>query len=310
MPFASQIHLAQLPPWYENISRGALERAVALSQAQYAPFQGQRVAPLGDDLRRAEELSRREGLYLPYLQSAEQGFNRAATPFTQSYQAYMNPYQQSVLDRIRTEGLRTFNEGIMPALESRFVRGGHYGGGMHRQLAERAARDAQQAIGDRQQQALASGYQQAGQLHATDMARQMEAARQMGELGRQRQAGHLSDIAALEASGERSRGIRQQDLGEGYRDFLQQREYPWQQLSNLSGSIAGTPYSSQGLQYMHQDPQQQLNRSGQIGSLAGQLYGLNRASGNRGFKKGGAVKSDKLQMKSGLAALVKKKRAK
>ena len=309
MPYASSIHLNQLPPWYEAISRGMLERSQQLSQAPYAPFTGPRVAEMTPDLRRAEELSRREGVYLPYLQSAEQGFAQAATPFTQNFQAYMNPYMQAVLDRLRTEGLRTFNEGIRPGLESTFVRGGTYGGGMHRKLTERAARDVQQAIADRQQQALASGYQQAGQLHATDMARQMEAARQMAALGQQRQAGHLADIAALESSGERARGIRQENLATGYSDFLQQREYPWQQISNLYGAVAGTPYSSQGMQYLHQQPEQQLNRSGQIGQLAGQLYGLNRASGGRGlFKKGGSV-SNELNMKSGLAS-IKKKRVK
>lgn len=307
MPFNTVVSLAQLPPYLENLSRANLEEAARLSRAPYLPYQHERVAPLNQDLLRAHEISRREGIYLPYMQAAEQGFQQASTPFTQQYQAYMNPYQQAVLDRIRTEGLRTFNEGIMPSLESRFVRGGGYGGSLHRRLSERAARDAQEAIGNRQQQALASGYQQAGQLFSSDQARRMEAARQMGELGRQRQAGHLADIAALESAGERQRGQEQSRLAQRYSDYLRQFEYPWQQISNFSGALSGTPYSSQGAQYYHTPPEPQLNRAGQIGQLAGQLYGLNRAGGNRGFfKKGGSVNKE-LQMKSGLSSLKKKR---
>ncbi len=308
MPYQTSFGLQQLPPWFEAISRGMLERAQGLSQAPYAPFGGPRVAGMNPDLNRAEALGRQEGLYMPYLNQAQQGFQNAATPFHQNYQNYLNPYIQSVLDRQRTEGLKTFNEGIMPALDSRFIKGGHFGGGMHRGLAERAARDVQQSIGDRQQQTLAGNWQQAGQLHATDAARQMQSAQQIGNLAPQRQAGHLADISALESQGERGRGMRQQDLDVGYRDFLRQTEYPWSQLSNLSGAISGTPHSSQAMQYNHTPAEPQMNRSGQIGQLAGQLYGLNRYAGGQGFKKGGQVKKQGLQMNSGLAGIKRKKK--
>lgn len=299
MPYQSSVVLNQAPPWLEAISRELIERGQGLSRQAYAPFQGARVAPLNQDLQRAEALGRQEELYMPYLNAAQQGYNQASQPFYQNYQNYMNPYQQAVLDRIRTEGLRTFNEGIMPSLSARFIQGGHYGGGIHRGLAERAARDTQQQIGDRQQQALAQGYQQAAQIQASDASRQLDAARRTAELAQLRQAGHLADISALESQGERARGIRQNDLDVGYRDFLRQSEFPWQQLSNLQGSISGVPFSSQAMQYSHTPPEPQLNRSGQIGALAGQLYGLNRSLGGRGYKKGGKISSI-LKMKSGI----------
>ena len=307
MPYQSHVSLQQLPPWYEAISRGMLEKAYGLSQTPYAAYPGPRLAPYNPDLERAETLGRKEETYMPYLSAAQKGYEQAATPFTQNYQAYMNPYMQSVLDRIRTEGLRTFNEGILPGLDSRFIKKGTFSGGMHRDLAERAARDVQQSIADRQQQALAAGYQQAGQLHATDMSRQLEAARQIANLGQLRQAGHLADISALESQGERARNLKQQSLDTGYRDFLRQTEHPWQQLSNLSGAISGTPHSSQALQYLHTPPEPQWNRSAQIGQLAGQLYGMNRAGGNRGFKKGGSVNKN-FEMKSGLPPVKKVKK--
>jgi hypothetical protein len=293
----SQINLNQLPPWYGDISRRMLERAEALSRAQYAPFRGPaRVAPLNNDLNRAENLGRQEQTYMPYLNTAETAYGRAGASFPGNYQAYMNPYQQAVVDKINREGLKTFNEGIMPALDARFIKGGHFGGGIHRGLAERAARDTQQAISERQQEALARGYQQAAQIHASDMGRQLDIGRQYANLGQLRQAGHLADIATLESQGERARGIRQQDLDVGYRDYLRQTEYPWSQLSNLSAAVAGTPYSSQGMQYTHVPPEQQWNRAGQLGQLAGQLYGLNRNLGGR-FKEGGSIKE--LKMNSG-----------
>jgi hypothetical protein len=299
MPYTSNIQLQQLPPWLESISKSMAERAQGLSQAAYRPYEGRRLAEPNQDIRRAETLGRQEGLYLPYL--------NAAQPFPQFSQEYMNPYMSAVTDRLRNEGLRTFHEGILPSLESTFVRRGTYGGSMHRRLAERAARDVQQSIADRQQQALASGYQQAAQTFASDRARQLQAARETSQLGQLRQAGQLADIAALESQGERARGLSQQGLDIGYRDYLRQHEYPWSQISNLSGTISGAPHSSQGMQYLHTPPEPQWNRAGQIGQLAGQLYGLNRMTGNQGFKKGGNVTKG-LEMRSGLASITKKKK--
>ncbi len=237
----------------------------------------------------------------------------AATPFHQDYQKYMNPFIQSILDKQRTEGLRTFNEGIMPALSSQFIQRGTYGGGMHRGLAERAARDVQQSIGDRQMQTLAGGFQQAAQIHASDADRRLQAANQIAGLGQKRQAGNVADIATLGAQGERNRGIRQQDLDVGYNNFLRQSEYPWSQLSNLSSAISGSQIPSQALQYNQTPGTPQLNMAGQMGQLGGQLYGLRQANGGS-FKKGGKVEKKTvkqgLPMHSGIGKPKRKKGAK
>lgn len=311
MSVTSSALFQNLPPWYEQLSRNLMERAHGLSELGYRPFPGQRVAPTNPDLNRADVLGRQEGLYKPYLNQAQEMSQSAATPFHQNFQNYMNPFIQSILDRQRTEGLRTFNEGIMPALESRFVQGGQYGGGMHRGMAERAARDVQQSIGDRQQQTLAGAYQQAAQTHASDADRRLQAASLIGGLGQRAQAGNIADVATLGSQGERTRGMNQQGLDMGYNDFIRQYEHPWGQLSNFSGALRGASIPSQAMQYSQTPVAPQLNTAGQIGQLSGQLYSGSQMNGGRLFKDGGKVAKKPLKkglpMHSGLPKFKKKK---
>lgn len=310
MPTTSNVYRNNFSPTYEAILRNMLERAHGLSELPYRPFNGNRIAPMNEDLTRANSLGRQEGLYSPYFNQAQSMYQSAAKPFHQDYQNYMNPYIQSILDKQRTEGLRTFNEGIMPALDSRFIQGGTFRGGVHREMAGRAARDVQQSIADRQQQTLAGAYQQAAQTHATDTDRQLQAAGRIADLGQRRQAGNIADIATLENQGDRQRGVAQQSLDTRYRDFLRQSEYPQAQLSGLTSALAGAPQSSQGLQYVNTPAEPQLNRMGQMAQLSGQLYGARQAGV---FKQGGKVAKKRKAVRQGLpmhSGLGKSKRKK
>jgi len=300
----SQVNMQQQAPYRDAIAKAGLERAFALSQSEFKPFNGPlRVAPYNNlspqdaaragqkDISEAERLGRRTGIYQPFFNDAAQGYGQASNPFYKNYHNYLNPYMEAVLNRLRSEGERSFNEGIMPALASTFIQNGNYGGTLHANMAERAARDAHQRILDSQHQALASGYQQAGQMHAADQDRLLSASNNRAQLGQMSQAANIADVAALENQGERARNLNQENLDVGYRDYLRQTEHPWQQLSNLSGAMQGFPYSSQGMTYMQQPATPQLNRTGQMAQLAGQLSGLaQNFGGGRRFKEGGGLK--------------------
>ena len=89
-------------------------------------------------------------------------------------------------------------------------------------------------------------------------------AAQMGGLGQQlgaatTQIGALqSGAQGLQAFGAQARGIEQAKLAEGYRDFIEAREYPAGQIRQMVGALSGAPIRSYGEE-----------RSGSVGTPVG-----------------------------------------
>ena len=65
-----------------------------------------------------------------------------------------------------------------------------------------------------------------------------------GVLGQIGQSAAMKDAAALEGIGTTQQNLTQQNLNTAYQDFLSQRQYPWDQLNNMSNIIRGLPTSS------------------------------------------------------------------
>jgi hypothetical protein len=290
MPFFPGMSEQNLPPWLLDIYQSIAHRARQLAEAPHEHYRGERIAPIPTDIQTAHYLGKQYGLYEPYLRRAEEMMEGAQAPFYEQYQKYMNPYQQAVVNRISEEGMRNLNENIIPALEAKFVKLGQHGSSRHADLSKRAAREIQNEISANQAKALSSGYQQAAQLFNADMARRLEGAREMSTLGGLKQAGRLADIAAL---GEQGRYQQQQEQAKrdvAYQDFLRQLEYPHQMLAQQTGVMSGVPVPTQSTT-MYQTPgAPQMNILGQLGNLAGNIYGARLATNK---KRGGSIRETK-----------------
>lgn len=288
MPVFSQFQGGDIQPWLTHILQRTGARSEALMNEPYQAYNRPRIAPFNADLLRAHDLGRNTGLNVPYLQGAERFTNQAAQGFPENVNRYMNPYQQQVVNRIGQEGARTLNERLIPALSGQFAGLGQHGSTQHHRLLTQATRQLQDDILGRQQAALASGYQQAGQLHASDQERTLQAGRTMAQLGTARQAGNIADISALEQQGERQRGFNQQQANVGYEDFLRQVNQPREALAHHASVLHGFPAAQSQFGITQVPGQPQPNTVSQLGPLAGQLYGANRAFG--GHKAGGLIK--------------------
>lgn len=97
-------------------------------------------------------------------------------------------------------------------------------------------------------QAAMSGYgnlaQLAGNQAQQQAQQQLAAAGQLSALGQAGQTMNLKDLAALEAVGQTQQQQGQKSLDLAYQDFLNQRNYPAQQLSMMNALIRGLPYST------------------------------------------------------------------
>ena len=228
--------------YLEDLAKGiGAARGVDLTQL-YGP---QFVAPESALTQQARGLASGLGGYQPYLQSAQQ-FQQAAAAGTgpTAYQAYMSPYQQSVIDTTLREYDVQAQRGL-PTLAAQAVQQGAFGGGR-----EGVQRAEYQATSDRnraalQAQLLQQGYGQAQQAAQQNYLNQLQLAQGQVGLGTTAQSLLGTQLAGLTTlgGGETS---QQQALLEAQRQLAQQQAYQPLNIAERYGQgivplIAGYP---------------------------------------------------------------------
>jgi hypothetical protein len=212
------------------------------------------------------DIAAREALKFGDTQRSELGSRAAAAG---AFGGYRHGLQESGIDQgvrqqvgdIKTKGLQdAFNRGIglfegdrgaMQAANSQRMQAlqgglGAYGQGL----------GAQQFGYGFGQQALGGQANVYGQMGNLGMG--------LGSLGQQEQNMAFDRWGNLESSGTRNRALNQTGLDMGYEDFLNQQQYPQQQLSWMSSILNGFP--SQGMNTTQNTAQ---NRPGAFQSMLG-----------------------------------------
>ncbi len=286
-------------PWFQQMNKEAAERSYALAMRPYAHYQGApenfdwrtRIAPFNPIYQMVNEsVAPAIGAHAPYINQAEQAFQRSMTPFNQQAQEYMNPYTQNVVNRISELGGRTFQENILPQLEHSFLGLGHHGSSQHRGMAERAARDLQSEILARQGQLLHSGFENAAARHSADQARAQNAASGLAGLGEAAQSGHLRGAGALSNIADMVQRQEQSRLDLPYQEFQRQEQYPRTALAEHMGSISGIPVATQSYGVTQPAAQMQQNTIGRLGDFAGSILGARLA-----HKAGGHISEPRMK---------------
>ena len=204
------------------------------------------------------------GAYKPFLQSA----SALASP--SSYQQFMSPYQQDVIN----ETLREFDvqaqKGI-PSIAAQAVSKGVLGGGR-----EGVMRSEYQATSDRnraalQAQLLGQGFQQAQQLNQQALANQLN-------LAGQQQAFLGQDVGALSTLGAQNQAQLQAELAAQQQLAQQQLQQPLtaaqQYGQGVTSLIAG--YPGQTTQVTAPSPSPIMTAIGAGGTLAGIYRAFNQ----------------------------------
>lgn len=301
MPYTFSGQYENLPDWYKAIIRNSIEQSESLRQQQYPNYPGPRVATPSNFTAKSYEKARGLGAQERYYDEAARLMRPSSVPYSSQVEPYLNPFMKHVVEALGRQGTRTFNENILPALEAKFVNLGQHGSSRHRGLAERAARDVQEEILRKQQEALAQGYSEASNTNLAEKMRNLEAGRGFGNLGLHAQRGAHEDINMINALGTQQQQQNQHVLNEQQAEFWRRQMWPHQMLSQHQSVISGIPSPSLGTSTMAYTPPQavpQLNTLGNLGGLATGLYGtLNQPR----LKKGGHL---------GLSSLMFKKRKK
>ena len=232
-PFAKEV-LGEAQQLYKaNIERG------------YDPFTGQTIAPFTPEQQRSMEgISGLVGTSRPLQEEALATYRQGAEQFTgDTAQQYMSPYQQAVTDIEKREAQRNFEGNILPRLEAQAVGAGAMSGLGSRAGVEfaEAQRNQAQLLSDIQAKGQQAAFQDASRRFEQQKNRERAMAGDVSQLGPAMFASGLQEQGALGAVGEQKQQLAQSALDEAYFKFLEEEQYPQQQLANYSGFVYGNP---------------------------------------------------------------------
>lgn len=203
----------QLPDYAHPYAVNLLERGYGLSNSEYQPYQGQRIADLTPEHQAGLSMTRDRALYgAPDVNAA-----RAQNAYT-SAGGYLtpesNPYLKGNVDAAMNA--------VRGQVNSQFNSAGGYGGSAHQEmLTGQLANKANEMYG--------ANYvnERANQLRAAVLAPQF------GQMD-------YADSQALLGVGDVYGRQQQNLLNQQYDDFQRQSNYPYQQLDLLSNALAGS----------------------------------------------------------------------
>jgi hypothetical protein len=244
----------ELMPYAQDIAKKAQD----LSATNYTPYQGQRIA----DFNQAQQQQQAETMGMQTPEQFGQGSqatrmaglgsmmagqnyaNQATDP--NAVAAYMSPYMQNAVDFQKQQAALDYQRGAAQSEKANAARVGAFGGNrqaimqgmgqeaLNRQLGGIQAKGTQEAF----QNAMQSmQYGNTLGLQGLNQAGQM--AGQLAQIGGQQQAADLARLQAQGQVGQQQQALEQQNLSQGYQDFLKQQEYPYSQLSFYNSMIRG-----------------------------------------------------------------------
>ena len=243
----SQTQTTTAPSWYTDYLSGlAAQTGQAGAGAQYAG-----ASPLQQAAFQQAETN--VGNYLPTLQQAANLANTAGTTdVAQAAGQFMNPYTQNVINNLQTLGQRNIQQFLAPGATSAAVGAGQFGSKRGAEALGNAINAGLQNLSAQEAQALQTGYTQALQAAQNQVANQLAASGQLGNLAGQTSGLGLADVNALSTLGAQQQQIAQNQslfplaVAQQQANILKGYTVPTQVSSSYTGPIPGA-YSASPL---------------------------------------------------------------
>lgn len=277
------VQKTELPPWLNEAAQENLDIADELASRPYQPYGGSTLAGFAPEQQQAFGMAQQNvGAYQPALTAGIGAAARgayydpqmvSAPSFLQgNIQEYMNPYISEVEQRATSNAERALQQ-QMNQISGQAIQSRAFGGSRQGIAEGVAAAEGARGIGDLSAQLRAQGFQQAAALQQADQARQMQAslanqqaglsgaslglqgAGVLGNLAQQRQTMGLTDVGAVGAIGEAQQAQAQRALDDAYARFVEQRDFPTQQLNLRLAAVGATPYGQTTTQTSTGGPQ-------------------------------------------------------
>ena len=249
-----------IPAYFKEIQERTLRRGEQVFDQPYQAFTGDRIADLDPMETQAANIYKNQ--ILP--QSGQLAAIGAQTYDANTAATYANPYQDQVISGALGDLGEAYGQ-TQKSMNAQAIGAGAFGGerqGIENVLGRERYLDT---VGDTSARLRQAGFESGANRFAQDRAAQLQSAQsQIGALGQ--------SAAGLAGFGTQARGIEQAGLAEGYRDFIEEREYAGWTIKQMIGALSGAPIRSYGEE-----------RSGSVGtpvagpSTFGQVAGASTA---------------------------------
>jgi len=184
------------------------------------------------------------GTSRPLQEEALEAYRRGGDQFTAEVaEQFMSPYQRAVTDIEKRQAQENFEANVMPKFEAQAVQQGAMSGLGSRAGVQAAElqRGQSQLLADIEARGQQKAFEDARKGFEQQQARQRQMAGDVATLGPAMLASGLQEQGALQSIGEQKQQLGQSALDEAYFKFLEEQQFPQQQLANYSGFVYGNP---------------------------------------------------------------------
>lgn len=230
-----------MPLWYASYLSSLTNAAASVASQDYQTYPGQRIANQDPQQQAAYGfLGQNAGNWQQPLDAAQAGAASVAGGFNANeFQKYQSPYIGGVVNEIGRLGNQNLNENLLPTLNSQFIGTGGFGSQRNMDMAERLTRDVGANISGQQGMALQGAFSSAMDKYLQGQNTTANAAGTLGNLAGQDATLTAGTAGALAASGQSMQNYSQQNMDLAYSDYLNQLNYPRQNVSFLSSVLRG-----------------------------------------------------------------------
>ncbi len=269
-----------LDPFIQEALQRNVMAAQQVASLPYQPYSGPRVAAFRPVEQQAFDITQQavaNRVGSQQLGAATQAAQQAAAfgpeQFQQNVAGFMSPFQQNVIDTTmeRLERARARREADTRAqLAASRAFGNTRRGVLEAQLASAEDRNTAETLANLYQQ----GFTQAAGLAQALPGMRLSAAGQLAALAPQALAQEQAFAGMLGGVGQQQRQMAQQNLDLAYRDFLEQRGYPVEQLRIFQSGLSGLPAVTSAQTTSRQPGDGFLGTAGNIIGILGGLKNL------------------------------------
>ena len=236
----------QLAPYYEDI----LSKAQALYNKRveegFKPYEGPTIAQFTPEQEATfAGIAGLQGQVAPKFAEAEDLTRQAAAQITgEQLQEAMSPYQQAVTDIEKRESQKAFEQNVLPKLRAAQVAQGSFGGTRGTLLEAQALAEQQQQLADIQAKGSAQAFRDARAALEAERTRMGQGATQLANIAPQALKTGLQELGAQQTVGETKQRQAQTALDEAYRQFLQEKQEPYEAMQKYQAVVTGAPLTT------------------------------------------------------------------
>lgn len=290
----------QIPEFEQQYAQQNQDIAASIASQPYPTYQGQLIAGFSPQQQQGQQMAGQAATsYQPDVGTGEAMTIGAAGQWNpQTAAQYMSPYAQSALQpQIQAMQLQQAQQ--QHQIDAGATQAGAFGDARTGVATALNNFYGDQALGGIEAQGMNTAYNTGLGAYQADQSRLLQAGGQMGNLGGEQQTLGEAGANALQTSGAQQQQLTQQQLTEAYNNFMNQVNYPQNELNVRMSSLSNSPYNN--INYTSLAPTNSSAANvGAFSSLAGLLGG---GSSGGGVIGGTPISSSDIRLKKNLVRL-------